>query len=200
MVTRWAMPPDSWKAYRSRMASGWVNPTCVSFSRANASLRGAAMPSFAMLSNIWRRMLLDGSRNSCPFCGIYTISRPSMDRSFLPFGKAFPQNNTSPETSRTLPGSTPITDWAISVLPDPVSPMRARLSPREIWKETPWTSSFSVRSSFAAITPPAYCKIGVSKCSSEPVLLCIPALRKDAALSSPRNAAPLLWVLAGMRV
>ena len=47
-----------------RMASGWVNPTCVSFSRANASLRGAAMPGFAMLSNIWRRMLLDGSRNS----------------------------------------------------------------------------------------------------------------------------------------
>ena len=38
------------------------------------------------------------------------------------------------------------------------------------------------------------------ECSSEPVLLCIPALRKDAALSSPRNAAPLLWVLAGMRV
>ena len=31
-------------------------------------------------------------------------------------------------------------------------------------------------------------------------LLCIPALRKDAALSSPRSAAPLLWVLAGMRV
>ena len=43
MVTRWAIPPDSWKAYRSRMASGWVNPTCVSFSRANASLRGAAI-------------------------------------------------------------------------------------------------------------------------------------------------------------
>ena len=158
------------------------------------------MPSFAMLSNIWRRMLLDGSRNSCPFCGMYTISRPSMDRRFFPFGKAFPQNKISPETSLTFPGSTPITDCAISVLPDPVSPMRVRLSPQEIWKDTSWTSSFSVRSSFAAITPLSYCKIGVSKCPSEAALLCISALHKDAAFSSPRNAASLPWDQAEMGV
>lgn len=60
-----------------------------------------------------------------------------MDRSFLPFGKAFPQNNTSPETSRTLPGSTPITDWAISVLPDPVLANESQALPARNMERNP---------------------------------------------------------------
>ena len=83
---------------------------------------------------------------------MYTISLPSMDRSFFPFGKVFPQNDISPETRLTFPGSTPMIDCAINVLPEPVSPMRAKLSPGKIWKETPQTSSFSASQSTLAIT------------------------------------------------
>ncbi len=108
---------------------------------------------------------------------------PSMDRSFFPFGKVFPQKDISPETRLTFPGSTPMIDCAINVLPDPVSPMRAKLSPGKIWKETPQTSSFSVRSSFAATTPLLYCKIGFSKFPSESTFLHSPCKKELCAVS-----------------
>ena len=144
-----------------------------------------------MLSNSCRRMLLDGSRNSYPFCGMYTISLPSMDRSFFPFGKVFPQKDILPETRLTFPGSTPMIDCAINVLPDPVSPMRAKLSPGKIWKETPQTSSFSVRSSFAATTPLLYCKIGFSKFPSESTFLHSPARKNYVRFLMKRCAIAL---------
>ena len=52
-------------------------------------------------------------------------------------------------------------DCAINVLPDPVSPMRAKLSPGKIWKETPQTSSFSVRSNFAVSYETLCCCVGI---------------------------------------
>ena len=82
-------------------------------------------------------------------------------------------------------------DCAINVLPDPVSPMRAKLSPGKIWKETPQTSSFSVRSSFAATTPLLYCKIGFSKFPSESTFFYSPARKNYVRFLMKRCAVAL---------
>ena len=153
IVTRCAIPPDSSNGYRSITDFGSEKPACSNFSRATVARFPAGTAILARLSYRCFRTVRVGFRNSYPFCGIYTISFPSIARSCFSRKISFPHMNIFPPCLWTFGGNTPIKDCARIVFPEPVSPTNASVSPGPSRRTTSCTSTFCVRSNWAPITP-----------------------------------------------
>ena len=133
IITRWRRPPDSsWgKLAIRRSASGM--PTAVS--------KRAAASSDPLASETWRPTRIVGfsdvigSWKTAPRCCLRTVRRNWAE----PRSMSLPRTATSPPTEACA-GSRPSSDRPSTLLPEPDSPTRPRISPRRMSRLTPRTA------------------------------------------------------------
>jgi hypothetical protein len=131
MTTRWRMPPESWWAYSCRRCSGEGRRTSLSSSSArsraaprstrawartaSATCAPMRMVGFSDRDGSWKTMAMSAPRRR----RIAFSESPS---------SSSPSKRTEPETA-ALAGSSPMMARELTVLPEPDSPIRARVRP-----------------------------------------------------------------------
>ena len=134
------MPPESSCGYWSATRFGSGIPTLSSISTATARASFLlALRWIRTTSMIWLPMVWSGEKELMGSWNIMAISSPRIWRISLPLGSnwamstAFPCFGEcqviSPDSIVSVFGSRRMIDWAVTLLPQPLSPTNARISP-----------------------------------------------------------------------
>ena len=150
MTTRWRMPPENSWGYASRRSSGLVMPTRVSSSMQRLRTSSLGMPGLWMssASASWSPMENMGVRAESGSWKIIEMRAPrilDISSSLLPISSS-PLSLTEPET-RALSSRSPMSESAVTDLPEPDSPTIPRVRPPQRSKftsRTAWTTPASV--------------------------------------------------------
>ena len=143
IITRWHIPPDNSAGNCPARRSGSGMPTRRSISSAcRSASRLEAWPCTIRLSATWAPTAINGLSEAIGSWKIIDRRRPRTARiSASPFlSRSAPSSSTSPAVAVAAAGSSRITESAVRLLPEPLSPTSATTSPGLTSSET-WSTT-----------------------------------------------------------
>ena len=131
MITRWRIPPESWCAYSCRRCSGEGRRTSLSSSSARSRAAPRSTRAWARTASaICAPIRIVGFSDRDGSWKTIAMSAPRWRRIALSDSpiSSWPSKRTEPETV-AVAGSRPMIARELTVLPEPDSPMSARVRP-----------------------------------------------------------------------
>ena len=132
IIARWRWPPESWWGYIAPRRSGSGSSTAAMTSCARAARARGRMAAWAdSTSSIWRPMRITGLSAVMGSWKIIAMREPRSARRRPGVARvsSSPSSSTRPASMASCPcGNRPMTAWAATVLPEPDSPTRHRVS------------------------------------------------------------------------
>ncbi len=149
IIARCCIPPESWWGYSPmRWAGSGMRALSSMSSAMRRAWRRETSRCCRTASTIWLPMVKTGLSAVIGSWNIIEMRSPRKRR-MRPAGRrnrSCPSNSTRPASTRPGGGTSRITDSAVTLLPQPLSPTRQKVSPRRTSIDTPSTARATPRS------------------------------------------------------